>query len=452
MVSPADFTDVRERAGELAGMPDLVAIRRRGRSRRRLRRTGALMAPAAAAIVVGAVLAGTIVVTHPGDGATERELPAATAPWTAPAGNPPSLPAPIHGSLRGAPVDPGQRMQLLQTSTPDAWRSYSLAKLRNAHFALIRTLDGGRSWQGWTLPAAVPMAVTVNASESSIPPPSEPAGPVAGPGQTVVVGEPRTGEFVSRDGGQSWAPMPKPGAPVAAVPPGWAVIAHAEDPNSTQLRAIDPTTGTPHPLRNQIGGSLVTQGPDEYLHPSTDGTYWAITTRNPNRTELVISRDGAKSWTVAFSQRQLMHVDAYDTEHAYAVGTVSARPAVFVAHDRATRWSPAAARNLPAGTLTGVVALPHGGLVVALQTASGRTQLWTSHDQGESFRRVYEGGDIVWFGRTATGGLAAQVTTRSGDKYAPATWIVSENGTDWHAGLEPPNVFVVPYTSRGQGG
>ncbi|GAA1659302.1 hypothetical protein GCM10009765_05820 [Fodinicola feengrottensis] len=276
-MNPTDFRDVREQISGTVEVPDLDVIYRFGDRRRTVRRGG--VAAAAVAILVVLALVGVNLLIGGQRGPV-------------PSGPPPTLPPPVHSALKGAAVDLGRKTTLMQVVTVNSWQSYALLKIDNNRWAVARTLDGGRGWQAWFLPKPIgePDHLTVHS------------------GQTLFAttrGNQAFVDYFSRDGGQTWAPVPAQGAPVKTIPQGWDLVRYGT-PSSAPigkdeaLTAFDPVTGVSHRLISQpdLNNSSVAS---PAVVTAKDGSLWA----NPACTSAgqlvfpIISRDQGASWSGA---------------------------------------------------------------------------------------------------------------------------------------------------------
>jgi hypothetical protein len=456
MTTPADFFDVREKVDEFGAFPDLSSIHRKGRTRRRIRRGGWVLAPVAVVVVVA--LAASVAPRLSSD--TDRLLPPATAPWAPPLGTPPVLPPAVHGPLHGVKIAADQRMELVSSATADEWRTYALTRTKEGTFALTRTLDGGNSWQSWTLPVEIPNAVNTFDGK-----PSEPAGPVSGNGQTVTIGR-----YVSLDGGQSWRPQPVPGAAVDQTPPGWRVTTYLKKDGFVGLAAQDPGSGTQRPLAYQPPLQVVADdNPGSWwtsaghLRQATDGSLWVLVNKDVTYTPTnkaptsqsspAISHDAGRSWTLVDQiPVDVVSVDSVDGRTAYAVGRTGG---IFVSKDGGISWDQVSARGLPKSQLGGGVLRPDGSLLVRAY-APGQpqdAQVWISRDGGRTFTQAVGAGHVQWLGHTPTDGVVANVRVQNDpNRQVPAVWLVSQDGVRWNAAPEPPNVYVVPSRGKTIGG
>ncbi|GAA1684369.1 sialidase family protein [Fodinicola feengrottensis] len=455
MTTPADFVDVREKVDELGAFPDLASIHRKGLTRRRIRRQSWVLVPVAIVVVVA--LAAYAAPRLGSD--TDRTLPPATAVWAPPTGTPPLLPPAVHGPLHGVKIPADQRMELMSSGTADEWRTYALTRTKDGKFALTRTLDGGYTWQAWTLPAEIPKLV--NSVDGT---PSEPAGPVAGDGQTVTIGD-----YVSLDGGQSWTRRSAPEATVDQVPSGWRAITylHVTNGGTLGLAAQDPGSGARKPLAHQPPLQVVEDDnpgswwqPGGHLRQAADGSLWTLVNKEVIRTSAskapashsspAISHDAGRSWKLA-DQIPADIVDV-DGRTAYAIGRTGA---VYVSTDGGGSWDRVSAHGLPNRQIGGGALRSDGSLLVRAY-APGQpddAQVWISKDGGQTFAQAIGAGHVQWLGDTAAGGVVANVRVeKDPDKQVPAVWLVSQDGLHWNAAPEPPAVYVVPSRGKTVGG
>ncbi|GAA1703426.1 hypothetical protein GCM10009765_60950 [Fodinicola feengrottensis] len=449
MTTPADFFDVREKVDEFGAFPDLASIHRKGRTRRRIRRGGWVLTPVAVVVVVA------LAAYQAPD--TDRSLPPATTPWTPPTGTPPVLPPAVHGPLHGVKIAADQRMELLSSATVDEWRTYALTRTKEGKFALTRTLDGGNSWQAWTLPAEIPNAV--NTSDGN---PSEPAGPVAGNGQTVTIG----GDYISLDAGQSWTHRSALGAAVDQIPAGWRTTTYLRSSGFLSVAAQDPSSGVQKPLTHQPPQQLVEESnlgtwwnSAGHLRQATDGSLWTLVNKDvldtpaASHSSPAISHNAGRSWTLVDQiPVDVVSVDSLDGRTAYAVGRIGG---IFVSKDGGTSWDQVSARGLPNRRLAGCVVWPDGSLLVSAY-APGQpedAQIWISNDTGQTFTQAVGAGHVEWLGRTATDGVVANVQVQKDPgPQAPAAWLVSQDGVHGNAAPDPPNIYVIPARGKTIGG
>lgn len=433
MLTEPDYVGLREDVSQLAELPDLAAIHRRGRNRRRMRRA----APVVAVVAVVAVLLGVTQLAAPLSRGGVEQLPAGPAL---------DMPAAVTGPLAGTSVSVSQRLELRSIETVDQLRSFALVTTGDRRDALARTLDGGRSWQAWLLPARPRTAVER---------------PIWLGGQTVTING-----LISRDGGQTWAGVPAGvGAEVEALPDGWVVRAEGG-----KVVAVDPTTGQVHPLASQPPLGLGGYSP--VVRQASDGSLWTLVAEPDTHLpgmggtpraigQPAVSRDAGRTWRVDSvgspgSDVMVAGIDSADGRTGYAVGARAAGDhlvsVVYVTTDGGQSWRLTGGGSITAPKYRSIfdqpAVLPNGDLLVTAfpqPTPGGPTTVRRSVDGGRTLVPVSVHGDVVTVRRSATGVLVGTVTEGPPTgSMSPVGRLLSVDGVHWTRGPEPPDVFRVP--------
>jgi len=233
-----DFGGLRTVAEDAVRQPEFATVERRS-ARLRRRRHGA------AAAILAVVLAGTTVA------AARLDRPQSTTPVLA--------------------ASPTHLNQVLYLEAVDTTHLYAVGfPCAACPFAMNASDDGGRTWEGRTLP---------------------------NPRSGVIVLGPRlliSGASVSVDGGLSWRAAARTDTPVEAVAPGHQAWCVREATGCRQVLAVDPTTGQIAPLANQP--------PIDTLYvvatPTAAGLWVGGFDRATDRPALSWSRDGGRTWAV----------------------------------------------------------------------------------------------------------------------------------------------------------
>ncbi|WP_163507649.1 hypothetical protein [Fodinicola acaciae] len=440
----SDYQELREEIVRTVELPDLDEIHRRGR--RRQIATNPTWAIGAVAIVMAAVFVAVSVTSRPAPppGIADR----------------PDLGTPVHLALQGERIPADGPFGVLNSITIDKWTTYALAR-SSAGIALVRTFDGGTTWQAWTLPKELAAQKLVGFDS-------------AGPGQAVSLIVNRGGVsykggkdilYVSLDGGQSWSKEPALGAPVDAFPAGWPL-----DVRQRQVVAIDPSNGVPHPLVKKWSADYPYLGESRVMQ-AKDGSLWRATgfayvEKLDLRVE--VSRDRGRTWSAAKVpsapagyEQAYATVASYDGRTAYALvnemelhqkGFPASVGALYVSHDGGATWSLVSRGAVTAGS--GLAVLPNGTLLASkVESGAGPDAgqwLMASRDGGRSFQEasgVGGGPGTIWvrFMRSATGGYVVLTLTGRGGEPTVNRWYVTTDGMTWTPAPEPPRSSTTPW-------
>lgn len=446
-MNASDYRELREEILRTVPLPDLDEIHRRGR--RRQVATNPTWAIGAIVVVMAAVIVGVSVTSRPAPpvGIADR----------------PDLGTPIHQALSGERIPTDGPFEVLNTVTIDKWTTYAVAR-SSASVALVRTFDGGTTWQAWTLPAEIASAKLVGFDS-------------AGPGQAVGLVVNRGGAsheggqdilYVSLDGGQTWAKEPRLGSSVDAFPQGWPL-----DVRQKQVVAIDPANGVPHPLRKKWEVGVPYLGEPRVVE-ATDGSLWRIvwTSEAPD-SRVEVSRDRGRTWTsmkLPVATREgyssgYRSVDSYDGKTAYVMaGEMEQQPkgsgfpkttsSLYVSHDGGATWS--LVNKTSSDSWSSLVVLPNGVLLTSRlddDFTSRSRPLLASHDGGRTFQVVSAVGTgkglmASRIMRSASGGYVVLTQRSAGDEMSQATinrWFVTTDGMTWTPAPEPPKSSTTPW-------
>jgi photosystem II stability/assembly factor-like uncharacterized protein len=296
MMNSADLDRLRADVIDAGQFPDLADIERRGRARIGRHRT---VGVAAVALVVAVAVAGGSFF-----GLSRGKQVAPTG------GN--LLAGAVAGPLAGTEVLLNGPIQALQYLPVDSREQFAVVMSGNRRIALARTLDGGRSWKAWEMPAG---AGTGDPATGMVTAPGSPVGvSLQVISRTTVL----FGDFVSRDAGQTWNALGTAGrlvgntsswqddtsirittaVAVNSVPPGWQLRQFcAGSGEICKLYAVDPVGLGWHPLTQQPGGVQRIVGLNAIT--AMDGTSWAVRTYEPGEGLCTInhSSDRGASWS-----------------------------------------------------------------------------------------------------------------------------------------------------------
>ncbi|WP_163506295.1 sialidase family protein [Fodinicola acaciae] len=381
-MSKLDFEDVRAAVREQTTTPPgFGALWQAGRRRHRRRSAMAIAAVAAAVVVVAG---GTVVLVNRPPAVVLPVAPASVLPT-------PSQPPASHGQISGAAVPLDQIDGTTTTSVLGPLITYGVGKIKGGGVALVRTLDGGQSWQAWRIPGAhQPMLTAVRDVVLIL------NDLVRQDGDTFKNGA----TYLSRDGGQSWTTLVT-GKAIDQAPAGAYVTAV-----DGRLAAVDPASGSVR--------SLVHQPPDADLglstgmgitgiRQATDGSIWVNRGQPAKFADFPsVSRDGGRTWNHARSlitdekadnAPNRPYEDTYDGRTAYQFKwrQTPNRTAVYATGDGGRTWSPVADQS---GGLVNPVVLKSGA-IVASDFSSGTIRLSTNG--GRTFTTVpsFSGGEIA---------------------------------------------------------
>ncbi|WP_163508791.1 hypothetical protein [Fodinicola acaciae] len=448
-MNPTDFRDVRDQITAAAEVPDLDIVYRMGKRRRSAVRTATALA--VVIVLVATALIGVNLLV----GRQDR----------LPLGPRPTLPAPVHGSLRGSVFDLEQPPPLWKVATVNAYQSYALMMNNARQMPVIaRTFDAGNSWRAWRLPSVMTEVTAMS--------------PISG--QLLYVAartaDNRFAGYLSRDGGESWAPMPAEGSRIAVVPAGWTLIRYGSPTGGVSKDdayfGIDPT-GVRHRLLRQPPQPTKEPGRSTGVVVATDGSWW-VHGGCADLTFPAVSRDRGASW---HSLRRPVPVpdvyidmneqdraspdanldvtrtacvdgfDSLDGQTGYATAEVDTRThettasRLYVTRDGGKSWT-YVAQSHP--RLLGPVLVAPDGALFALDRTDSRAQvgspvgrLVVSRDGGHTFQTV-DGIDRARdLRRSPTGQLL--VNSIFGDS-ANAYWpMFSRDGLSWSRAAMPPN-------------
>lgn len=446
-MNPTDFRDVREQLTATAQVPDLDIVYRLGNRRRSYVHSAAAFGVVIVLVAAALIGVNLLVARH------DR----------VPLGPRPTLPAPVHGSLRGAAVDLDRPPPMWQLATVNSYQAYALLANKARQVPVIaRTFDAGSSWQAWRLPA--PMVELLS------------LWPVSG--QTLYAlagaGGHKTASYLSRDGGESWTPMPAAGPPVDGVPPGWDLMLYGTPSGSGGLDrpamyAVDPATNMPHRLAQQPPPAVGDNVSRLDALSAADGSLWMHGGCASDLTFPAVSRDRGVSWhsarqpmlrfdaaldqgmgrsgppgtDAAVDSSCVVAFDSPDGKTGYATVDVSKQnqfttsSRLFTTRDGGKSWT-FVPQEQP--RLLGAVLVAPGGALLAVDRTNSKTpigKLVISHDGGRTFQPVAGIGLARNLRRSTSGQLLVDsVFGASGNAYWP---MLSLDGTKWTRTATPPN-------------
>ncbi|WP_163511928.1 WD40/YVTN/BNR-like repeat-containing protein [Fodinicola acaciae] len=270
---------------------------------------------------------------------------------------------------------------------------------------LTRTVDGGRTWQTWQVPA------NVNCDGAPL------VTPLAS-GTAVMC------DLITHDSGETWDTLPAGRPVVEAVPAGWIVLPGTSITRSTgQLTVIDPVTGRRALLAHSLalpGGEELVVTVNGWPRLNSDGSIWAMSSQlalGRGR----ISLDRGRTWhTVTLPGHRgngtNSELTTYDGRVGYIVADDSEQYVqILRTTDGGRSWQPMARQERSDELL----ATAAGGLIAMKATGPE-----LSTDGGRTFRKL-------------TGVAGVIVRTATGAYFADGSVSVSDDGVHYQR-IQPP--------------
>lgn len=400
MMKSDELASLRADVVAAGRFPDLDELGRRAHGRTRLRRVGGV-----AAVAVLAVLAVVAV-------------PLLTGPY-GPKNTTPAAPDPLAGSVRGPlvgePVTLTKAMKAQSYEVVDGRQVYALVQ-DGKRFALARTVDGGKVWRAWQVPAG---AVQPDSAGYVLT-------PFVALSRTVLL----LGDYVSRDAGQTWSratgqrfagtltnfQVSRPltatlGAPASKVGKGQVAHTLCDAQNVTcHVYAVD--------LPSAVWHKLARQPPLTAAAQARDGVLWAVNRSEFGKGRCTVShsRDGGGTWSTH--------------EIPAADGCVLAPPTT--ASD---------------GTTYGLLIKANGGGLSSggalVSTDGGAT--WTKNPLGTDLRRMAVSADGTLWGTTNSEPAGIVFSRDGGETFRP----IPDTGSPVGIQSTPTGAYVSFIASAG---
>ncbi len=362
---------------------------------------------------------------------------------------------------------------------------------------LVRSLDAGRTWERFELPAPNLTSLTVAPTADST---------MSGAGRRIAFASTRESLYRSPDGGATWQPVPSFPPTVSsriAISPAFgsdslafamagARLLRTRDAGLTWEeqdlggQRVQDLVLSPHFATDRTSFLAVITGPFNSLND--DSHYWPVSAgRDPQdhieSRGVLVSTDGGESWNEAtvglgVAGAPFRHVRALTisptfaqdgTLFAFAWGPREMRPymggqarmaatALFKSTDRGASWQPAFVhpsfqirRNIglafsPAFAADGVVLMTNASS--ALSPASASCTVSRSADWGATWTAVIPGGSYEGCGPVYLAGVQGSLVAAVQKGPGPSWYFSADAGATWDS--RPPRGGIGPIVpSRG---